>query len=997
MQFRMLGTLAAIRDGRPVELRRRRQRALLALLLVEANRVVSVDRLVFELWGEDVALERALDGVHVTIHALRKALEPDRPARTPPTVLVTRPPGYMLRVEDRDVDARQFAQLAAEGHQALRDGRHAAALNTIDTALALWRGPALADFATEPFAQPEIARLDELHAAASEDRIEALLALGEHATAVPELEVLVGRYPLREQLRSLLALALYRGGRQADALAALAEARHVLASEFGIDFDPRLARLEQDLLQQSPALDWVAPPREPDDTGVQSQPPTAPRIVGNLPHQLTRFVGREPELAQVAALMSEARLITLTGPGGSGKTRIALQAAAGAGEMFPDGVWLVMLAQLSDGALLTQTVAEAVGVAEKPGESIEAVLTEHLRDRTLLLIMDSCEHLLDSCTQLVWSLLANSRNLHVLATSREALGIQGERTLDVPPLDLPESDDPIAVDGSDAVRLFVDRAQDAVAAFRLTPKTVPTVAHICRRLDGIPLALELAAARLRTLSLDQIAARLDDRFRLLTGGSRIAVPRHNTLQAAMDWSYDLLEDTEQALFTRLSVFAGGFDVEAAEAVAEGAVAAQEVVDVLGRLVDKSLVVLRRNETEGRYELLETIRQYGSQRLVEREDAHAARERHAAFYLALAESAEQRLQGVEQRLWLERLEAEHDNVRAALAFYSLDDDHVARLRIGTALWRYSYLRAHYQEGREWLEEGLRAAADPPPHLSARALTGAGALAFYQCDYSDAQALCDAALSLYREVEDHRGTGVVLTFLGSIARERGDYETALACYGDSRAVFESLDDHWGAGNALQLSGFVSWLRADHENALLLSTEALRIFRGLGDDERAAWAQLDLGAVAHYCGDLDRSAELLADSLAQFGRVQFKEGVAWALNLLGLDAHRRGDLDDAEGLLERSLQTHRELGDRWRASSVMDALGAVACDRGDRGRAAALMGAAAALRELIGTPVPPVEQPLRQKTLEILGLDERGHAAPSDAERTAPLLHGPPDKAV
>lgn len=972
VQFRVLGTLEVLRDGRPVPLRRRRMRAVLAVLLLDADRVVPAERLVAELWGDEVAVDRALDGLHVTVHALRRALEPGRAPRTPPSVLVSQPPGYVLRLGGAAVDAHDFARLAADGHQALRDGSHRTALEHLDQALALWRGPALSDFAEEPFARPEVARLDELHLAAREDRIAALLALGEHVAVVAELEALVSQHPMREQLSGQLALALYRAGRQADALAALSATRRTLADELGIDPAPQLARLEHDVLHQSPALEWV-PPRQ--STVLPGAREATPRVADNLPHQLTSFVGRDEELAQLAGLLADARLLTLTGPGGSGKSRLALEAAARARPDFPDGVCLVTLGQLSDAALLPRTVAAALGVAEKPGEPIEDVLVAHLSEERLLLVVDGCEHLLDASARLVWSLLASCPHLHVLATSREALGVQGEQVLDVPTLALPVDGTPAAVRASDAGRLFVDRARVALPSFRLTEATAPLVAHTCRRLDGIPLALELAAARLRGLSLEEVSARLEDRFGLLTLGNRAAEARHSTLQGAMDWSYHLLDERHRALFARVSVFAGGFDVAAAEALAAGALPRGDVVDVLGRLVDKSLVVLEHRDAGGRYRLLETIRQYAGQRLEERAEAAAAREQHAACYLALAEEAEQRLQGPDQRRWLDRLEADHDNVRAALALLAEREDHVARLRVGAALWRYCYLRGHYQEGREWLESALRAVPSPPPLLGARALTGAGALAFYQCDYDEAEQRCQAALRLYRELDDSRGTGIVLTLLGSVARERGDRVAALDRYRESHAAFTALDDAWGAGNALQLSGFVSWLHGGHDEAAALSGEALLVFRALGDDERAAWAELDLGAAAYYRGDVEGGSRLLTESLALFERVEFKEGVAWALNLLGLVAHSLGDHATAAERLERSLAIHRELGDRWRACSVMEALAAVACARGDSRAGAALMGGAAGLRDLIGTPVPPVEAPLRQRTLEALGVDELG----------------------
>jgi predicted ATPase len=577
-------------------------------------------------------------------------------------------------------------------------------------------------------------------------------------------------------------------------------------------------------------------------------------LPNNLPVQLTSFVGRERELDEVARLLAETRLLTLTGPGGTGKTRLALQAAADALEAFPDGVWLAELAALADPALVPQAVAQAVGVREEPGRPLPATLADALRPERVLLVLDNCEHLLDACARLADALLRAAPHVRLLCTSREALGIAGEAVWRVPSLPVP-ADGGAAASGADAaalaryaaVRLFAERAAVVQPGFALTADNVAAVAEVCARLDGIPLALELAAARVRVLPPRQLLARLDDRFRLLTDGSRTASERHQTLQAAVDWSYALLAEPERALFARLAVFAGGWTLEAAEAVGAdpggGGIAAEEGLDLLTRLADKSLVVAEEQpDGTAHYQLLETLRQYARQKLAARGPAvDALRRRHAAHYLALAEEAAPHLTGPQQLVWLARLEAERDNLRAALRWYLDGGEAAAGLRLAEALWAYWYLRHLRAEARAWCAELLTAPGTGKAGASrARALRLAGVATGNIGDAAGARPLLEEGLALARELGDDALVAAALRDLGYLSRLRGDYAAAHRQFNEALAVFRRRGDRWDVADTLGHLGVLLHWEGEHtaaraafeqeQVAALLSGNVLRDFRML-----------------------------------------------------------------------------------------------------------------------------------------------------------------------
>ena len=684
---------------------------------------------------------------------------------------------------------------------------------------------------------------------------------------------------------------------------------------------------------------------------------------GDLPLELTSFVGREQEVAEVEKLLSGERHLTLYGPGGSGKTRLALAVAHDLVGGFEDGVWWVDLAPLADPKLVPGAVASVLGVREAPDRPLIEALSEHLQYRRALLVLDNCEHLLDACARVVKALLGSCEQLRILATSREALGVVGEVNWPVPSLTLPEAGrllTPRNLTRYEAVRLFVERARTRQPAFDLTPENAVAVVEICRKLDGIPLAIELAAARMGALGVGQIAERLRDSIGLLTTGERTRAPRQRTLRATLAWSYELLGETEQKLFERLAVFAGGWTLEATEAVGSGSgLDEDDVLDLLSRLVDKSLVVAESSDDRARYRLLEVVRQYASEKLAARGEERAVRQRHAQFFLELAEAAEPELGGKEQVLWLDRLEAELDNLRAAAVWFGEGGPRTAHLRLAGSLWRFCYLRGLYEQGGRWLEGALTSENGAPSPALAKVYLGAGVLTFLQCEYDRARGRLEEALALYRDLGDDQGIASASQTLGSIARERGDYARSEALHEESLALWGRLGDEAGEAQSLNYLGYVAWLQGKYERARELGEEVLARYRRLGDNEIVVWALINMGSSALYAGDRDRARILLGQSHALSEEAGFKEGVPWSLNQLGVLAYHEGDHRLATELLRESLEIHHDLGDRWRTASVLEALAATRHAGGSSEPAARLFGAAQAIRDVISVPVPLCER--------------------------------------
>ncbi len=624
--------------------------------------------------------------------------------------------------------------------------------------------------------------------------------------------------------------------------------------------------------------------------------------------------------------------------------------AADALEQYPDGVWLVELASLTDPALVPQTVTSALGLSEQAGKTYFQTLTDHLKSKRLLLLLDNCEHLLAACAQLCDVLLRACPHLTILVSSREGLGIAGEQTYRVPSLSLPNLKEKLTVEQVsqyEAVRLFIERATSSKADFVVTTASAPALASVCHRLDGIPLAIELAAARVRSLSVEEINTRLDNRFRLLTGGSKTALPRQQTLRALIDWSYSLLTDQERLLLCRLSVFAGGWTLNAAERVCTSETAASatieewEVLDLLTGLVDKSLVVAATQGEASRYRLLETVRQYARDRLAEAEEGQGVREKHRDHFLALAEEAKPKLSSAEQAQWLTVLEEEYDNLRLALTF-CLEEPEAseAGLRLGAALQVFWQVRGHLSDGREHLTAALgHPGAQEHTRARADALNVAGALANMQGGYATARSLHEESLTIRRELGDKRGIAGSLNNLGIVAQEQGDYGAAHALYEEALGLNRELGNRaWEAINLSNL-GVVASNQGDYGAARALYEESLTMRRELGDKQCIAQSLNSLGNVTHDQGDYAAARALHEESLKIQRELGDKRGIAGSLHNLGMVAHDQGEYAAARALYEEALGLNRELGNRaWEAINLT-ALGMVASNQGDYGAARAL----------------------------------------------------------
>jgi len=680
----------------------------------------------------------------------------------------------------------------------------------------------------------------------------------------------------------------------------------------------------------------------------------SPELRHNLPLQVTSFVGRESQIAEVKGLMEKTRLVTLTGSGGSGKTRLSLQVAAEMLDGSGDGVWLVELAPLTDPNLVPSTVADVLGVREESVRPITETLKEHLKNKFLLLILDNCEHLLDACAKLADSLLRNCPRVLILATSREGLGISGEQAYRVPSLSLPDpkqAQTAEALGHYESVRLFVDRAVLAKSDFQVTNQNAPALASVCHRLDGIPLAIELAAARVRSLTIEDINSKLDQRFRLLTGGSRTALPRQQTLRSLIDWSYDLLNDVEKAFLSRLSVFAGGWTLDAAESVCSGdPVEAWETLDLLASLCDKSLVVSESHDHATRYRLLETVRQYARDRLLERGEGTQWRDRHLTCFTELAEEAEPCLRGSEEQKWLERLETEHDNFRAALEWSqgpSSESDPtttanaVLGLRMAGCLMLFWLNRGHLAEGRDWLDRASSKRLVDNLEVRAKALYGAGAIAVGQWDHLAARSFLEEALELWREAGDRSGIAASLCSLGNLALGQADYSVARLYYEESLATSRELGNKQGVVSALNNLACLELAQDDHARATTTLQECLALSRDLGHQTA------------------------IAGALASLGRL----------------AKLRGDYADARKLWSESLKIYLELGSINSIPNLLDDFADLHAILGEPGRGSHLWGAAERLRERTGGSASPQHRAQREQAI-VRARDALGDEGPFDA---------------
>ncbi|KAA6215305.1 AfsR/SARP family transcriptional regulator [Streptomyces albofaciens JCM 4342] len=1002
MRFGVLGPVEVwAADGRPVRVPERKVRALLAALLAHQGRPVGTARLIDALWDERLPTNPA-GALQAKVSQLRRALETAGPGGR--ALVAARPPGYQLDVAADAVDAGRFAALTARAYGSPDPGERAALLTE---ALGLWRGPAFAGCGDAPFVRAAAGRLEEQRLTALEEQAAARLELGEHGPLAGELAELVARHPLRERLCALHLRALYGTGRQGEALAAYAALRERLAEELGVDPGPELTALHQAMLEQDPGLaggsrgEQEAERRPPARTATGARPAASPRT--NLPTALTGLVGRDAAVRDVRALLEAGRLVTLTGPGGVGKTRLALEAAQRLADDpagFPDGVLLVELAALGrpggaeggrtaarTAAELAEAVLAVLGVREgaASGPAVER-LAGAVRDKRLLLLLDNCEHVVDAVAEVTAKLLAAAPGLRVLATSQELLGLAGERVRPVPPLDQ-----------ADAVALFAARAAATAPGFTLDARDAPgrsnaaAVADICRRLDGIPLALELAATRVRALGVRELSARLDDRFRLLSAGRRGAPPRQQTLRAMIDWSWELLTEDERAVLRRLAVHADGCTLRAAEEVcAGGGVRSGEVAALLARLVDRSLVVVAESPYGPRYRLLESVAAYCLEQLREAGEWEAVRRRHSVHHTSLAERAEPFLYGEGQREWLARLDAETANLRMALDSAVQEGAAERALRLVNALCWYWFLRGRLGEAGRALAMALDAAASSsvPDGLRLRAMVWQVGMASLAGSDTDPVARADAVLKQYGDEPDHgaesrAGDGSspdhawalwFLTYaqvgLGDPAVARERLSRALAAFrtlGDrwgtaavlssraqgqyaapgaaregtaarlrdaeeSAALFRELGDRWGQLQAAEVLGTLAEISGDYERAARLHRDGLRGAEELGLWIQASYKHSGLGRIALLTGDLEAARAHHERGLRLAAEQSHRRGEMFAETGLGIGARRAGRLDDAERHHARWLEWCRSRDGDPGTALILAELGFTAELRGD-----------------------------------------------------------------
>ncbi|QQQ79877.1 winged helix-turn-helix domain-containing protein [Saccharothrix sp. 6-C] len=929
MRVGVLGPLEVTADGTAVEVGGARVRALLVRLAVAAGRVVTTEELADALWPEDRPADEVA-AVRSLVSRLRRALPAD--------VLRSAHGGYRLDLPADAVDALRFDRLARETRAALTAGDPGAARRLAAEATALWRGPALADAAGAPFAVGYVAGLDETRLAVVEDGAAADLACGRAEHLVAELTDLAARHPLRERLQALLLRALVATGRPAEALVAYEEVRRRIADELGADPGPELRETHQEILRAEPAD--------------QPRP-------GNLRMPLTSLVGRSADVERVAGQLAAHRLVTLVGPGGAGKTRLATTVAA----RLPGGAWLVELASVTDPDDVAPAVLGALGLrdqrtVDRPVALVDTMtrLVDVLSRTDAVIVLDNCEHLVDAAARFADELLGRSPRLRVLATSREPLGVYGEVVSPVPPLD-----------GDAAVRLLAERAAAVRPGFTVTPDDAEAVAEVCRRLDGLPLAIELAAARLRSLTVAQLAARLDDRFRLLTGGSRTAMPRHQTLRAVVAWSWDLLSEPERDFAARLAVFPAGLDLEAAERLA-GA----DAFDLLAALVDKSLVQV----VDGaRYRMLETIREYCLERLAEGGRVAAARAEHAEYFRDLAETAEPHLRGKEQLTWIARLEAERDNLIAALHFAADSGDADTAVRLAAAMGLFWTMRGNRAESVPWLRLALAVPGDAPATarqvvsaflLVNNAVTGGfqdlddhiSRLAELVAESAGAEhpvlVLLEPMLGLFLDdagralsavdrrldVPDPWARAVLWMVRGAVRENEGDLRGARDDITTAIAGLREVGDRFALAQALTGVAEAHLRFGDPEEAITALEESIRLLAELDADDDAAHERILLATARIQLGDV---AAARADCLALTKPVSSQpwaaRGVAFAWLVLGDLARYDGHLAEAERQYEAaqaSLAGEPFVVPQFHAQ-ILTSLAHLAVERGDHAAAA------------------------------------------------------------
>ncbi|MBS1253930.1 MAG: putative HTH-type transcriptional regulator [Anaerolineales bacterium] len=960
LHIQLLGNFRVVYDEELVTgVHTERLRSLLAYLVLHREAPQPRHHLAMRFWPDSTEAQ-ARTNLRNLLYQMRNALPEAGDFVHADTQTVQWQPGATFRL-----DVADFENAVARAERANNQTTMRASL---EKAMDLYGGDLLPSCYDEWIA-PERERLRQAFIEASDRLVRLLEDQRDYRTAIRYGRRQLQHDPLREATyRHLIRLYTVSGDR--------AEAVHV--------YETCVATLERELgVGPSPAT------REAYEQLLRTD--VAARPTHNLPSPPTPLIGRAAEVDTVQQLLcqDDVRLVTLVGPAGVGKTRLGLQVAAGLMDEFEDGVFFVPLTPVSDPDLAPSAIAQTLGLREMANRPLVENLKEFLRDRHLLLLLDNFEQVI-SAASLVADLLAACPKLKVLVTSREVLRLHAEHQFTVPPLAAPEpgslprteTDAVPVVSQYPAVQLFLHRVQAVNPDFTISEQNARAVAEICARLDGLPLAIELAAARIKLLSPQTMLTRLEDRFELLAGEMRDWPARHQTLREAIAWSYDLLGEDTKAIFRRLAVFVRGCTLEAAEAVCNAAGDLESnVLDGASSLMDKSLVRREtRADRDPRFLMLETIREYGLERLAASGEATPVRNAHAEYYLALAEEAELELRGAQQSIRLNQLAAEHDNLRAALRWAIDDGAAETALRLAGALGRFWYVRGHLSEGRRWLEEALAHHSSAPAPVRAKALRSAGRLAFFQCDYATARALLEASLEIQRRLEDEPAIAMLLNNLGMVAYVQGDYATAHSLYDESLAIERQLDEEWGIGATLRNLGMVAQSQGDHVTAHARCAESLDIFRKLSDRWRIADSLSFLGAVARYQGDYTRARELYEESLDIFRELEHKRGIAMSLYRLGDVARVQGENTVARILFDGGLTRFRELGDPIAIAYLLEGFGHLAAAGGRPARAVRLFTAAEGTRQVAGAPLSPVDRPEYQRSLTAARtrLDEDAFAA-------------------
>jgi predicted ATPase/DNA-binding SARP family transcriptional activator/DNA-binding CsgD family transcriptional regulator len=943
--------------------RLRKAASLVKLLALAPGHRLHRERAMDLLWPE-LGREAAANNLRQALHVARKALDPD--PKVSSGLLSSK--GETLALcpgKNLWVDAEAFEGAATSARRSLDPASYGAALE-------LYAGELLPDERYEEWAEGRRRELGQLRLALLVGLAGLCEERGEHERGIEALRRVLREEPAREEAHASLMRLYALSGRRQEAILQYEGLRESLFRELGTEPAVESTRLYEEIRTGNfPA----APPP------YKSAPSEVSAGSGrhNLPSVLTSFVGRQREMVEAGRLLAMGRQLTLTGAGGSGKTRLALEIARGLVGTYPDGAWLVELAPVSEPELVPRAVslavAKAVEARERPGEPLLKTLVDALGDKEMLLVLDNCEHLVEAAARTAEALLHSCPRLRVLATSRESLGIRGEVLWQVRPLSLPDAaqvatDKETTVEGlmrSEAVRLFVDRARLKLPNFALTEENAPEVAAVCRKLDGIPLAIELATARIGSLAVEQVAKRLDASLDFLKGASRTAEARQQTLRATIDWGHDLLSGEEQAFFRRLSAFSGGWTLEAAEAVcAGGDIGWEDVLDLLGGLVDKSLVVAGVHAGGAvRYRMLEPIRQYAAQKLGEGGKAEEVRVRHAAYFLRLAEEAEPELPGQRQGLWVKKLEAEHDNLRVALSWLLEQEEYGSALRLAAALWRFWHLRGYLSEGVRWMEQALAREGDPAASAArVKALEGMGWLAQLQGDQDRAKASYEEMLELSRVLGDKANMATALNGLGTVATYQGHGERARALLQENLRVLDELEE----GNptalrkkfhALNLLGALAiYEEGDYARGEALWQESLALIREAGDTDQVGLMLSNLAYPTLLQGEYERAKRLCEEALSvarELGSLGFvpTAQVNLGLAFLGLGGHER-----AEGSFREALVSSREVGANLQTIEALEGMASLAGAIGEAARAARLWGAAEAAREGASVALPAAE---------------------------------------